>query len=202
MKRHYLLGIGALVLGATLVTSAVALAAAPKDISIKHLVNSGIKSADGAIVFEYVLPNLSAANFIEKGTGTPEFLGALVNTANRNQLFISVRSSVSGQYPYVARVYRYTFSSQKLERVYREAKSNGYTPADFDGSKLVLLATPYGDDSPGPCWMEDAVSAKGVKYLSTATPAAGLKAYKQSKAAAAAHAKIAKACENSLTAGQ
>jgi hypothetical protein len=165
-------------------------------------------TADGSVHLAINLPGVTVRSFQDYDSGKPQLLDATIQPNNGRYIYLSVRldqalpsysDSTASIGPFITKLYRYDLSTRRLTRIYREDSGSGYIQLGFDGSKLLLYPAIYGDNSPGPCWLEEIMAdGTGLQYIDTNRPAQGLKHYVPSKKFKAAKQKALATCQQDV----
>lgn len=163
-------------------------------------------AADGSVHLRFM--GVTSRSFQDSDSGKPEILDYAIQWNNPRYVYFSVRldqstpsyaESYNSGGPFITKLYRYDLEKARLTRIYREDNGSGYYFLGFDGNKLLLYPAVYGDNSPGPCWLEE-VMAQGteLKYLNVDRPAQGIKNYAASRKFKAAKQKALQACQGEV----
>jgi len=145
--------------------------------------STGVGTYNGTLYFSVSAPNLTKHIFQEKDSGAPEILDTINDPSNRRYIYVSVRmdqnaANDSSSGPFTTKIFRYDLDTGKIVRIYRAAGGSGYLFLGFDGNKLILLDAAYGDNSPGPGWLDEELAKPTLTYISVANPAKGVSTYK------------------------
>lgn len=159
---------------------------------------------DGSISLNIKLSGARLQSFQEKDPGKAEIVDAIMDPTNRRYILLSIRldntdysKSIGqpGTGSFITKIFRYDLETGKLWRIYRETKASGYGFKGFVGNRLLLYEAPFGDNSPGPCWLEQELTEKTQQYIDVKKPWLGIKTWAPSSKFIAQREKALETCQ-------